>query len=161
MEVISGIIISFRKVDSGCWYTIVSGNNKKKFFSKKEQFSLFEFSEVVLVNKNCSYFLSDYQCSYEDAPLKKYPQNIVAASWFSVLAESLHFVDEQDMLFVDHCVNTLSAGEINDEKLQTVESVYLNVSGFGQSDGSEKVFREYFPFRIKIRNSLINQIKRG
>jgi hypothetical protein len=160
MEVISGTIISHRRINSGCWYSIATSTEKKNFFSKKEPFSLFESCEVAVVNKNCSYFLYDYQNAFEDAPLKKFPENIVAASWFSILADSLHFVDKQDINFVNRCKEILSSGRIDNKKLKDIENFYLDVSGFGSKEDNSDIFREYFPFKMRIRNSLVNNIRK-
>jgi len=124
-------------------------------------FSLFESCEVVLVNKNCSYFLSDYQHSSDDAPLRHFPVNLMAAAWFSILAESLHDVTVPEINFIRRCAEVLSSGKVDDKKLSDIENFYLSVSGFGKNDEKYNIFKECFPQKMRLRDSLLNQIKRG
>jgi hypothetical protein len=159
METVNGIIVSCRVINTGYWYSIISNSGKYTFFCKNNRFSLFESCEVVLANKNCSYFLYDYQNSYEDPPLKKYPGNIIAASWFSVLAESLHLNDREELSFIEECADTLSSGKIDGSKLQDIEKLYFSVSGFGEYQEHATLFCECFPGKIRLRNSLLNQLK--
>ena len=154
-----GIIVSYRPVNTGYWYSIVSTGGRYTFFCKNNKFSLFESCEVILVNRNNSYFLYDYQNSYDDPPLKKFPGNIIAASWFSVLAESLHFNDSEELSFIEECVDTLSSGKVDGLKLQDIEKLYFSVSGFGDYQENSSLFLDCFPGKIRLRNSLINQLK--
>ncbi len=160
MEIINGTIISCRITDTGCWYTVFSPGNTRSFFSKKRLFSLFESCEVVLVNKNCNFFLSDYQFSYEDAPLKKYPLNIIAASWFSILVEALCCNDVSDTRFINKCIDVLSSGNVTIQNIADVETSYLKISGFGEKSDPDRLFNDYFPGKVHIRRSLQNQIDR-
>jgi len=161
MDVISGTIISCKISHSGCWYSIMSAKEKKTFFTRDRIFSLFESCEVALVNKNCSYFLYDYQNSYDEAPLKKNPRNILAASWFSALAESLHHLDGTETEFINRCSEHLSSGNVDMGKLNDIEKLYLKISGFGDNSESASLFAEFFPEKMRLRSSLVNQIKRG
>ena len=157
MENISGIITSQTKAEKGFWYTITSVEGVRRFFSKKEAFSLFENCEVVLEKKNNCFFLTDFTALDDIPPLRSRPDNIIAAFWLSRLAGSLIFSDSDELDFIDKCRQAIFS-DFYSESLDEIEKCYLRVSGFNTGEEREKVIYDCFYNSINLRRSLINQL---
>ena len=157
MKNFSGIIVSQKSSDRGFWYTLHDGNSKHRFFSCKNCLSLFEKCEASVERKNVTFFLREHYSGDDDAPLKKKPSNLIAASWLSQLADSLCGNDLSEVEFITRCHVALK----NDFDLKTLENIekdYLRVSGF-RADSHEETIEDCFPYSGKLRRSLINQLK--
>lgn len=157
MENISGIIVSQKNSEKGSWYTLHDGNTKHRFFSCNSCFSLFEKCEATVERKNVTFFLREHFSHEDDAPLKKKPVNLLAASWLSQLADSLCGNDIREVEFITRCHVALK-DNITLETLEDIEKNYLHVSGFG-SNSIEETIEDCFPYSGKLRKSLINQLK--
>ena len=157
MKNISGIIVSQKNSDKGFWYTIHDGNTKHRFFSCSSCFSLFEKCEATVERKNVTFFLREHFSDDNDAPLKNKPSNLLAASWLSQLADSLCGNDLSEIEFITRCHFALK-DDFTFQTLENIEKDYLRVSGFG-ADLHEETIEDCFPYSLKLRRSLINQLK--
>ena len=160
MEVYSGTIISKKKTcGRGFWYSISSKSAILSFFSRSEVFSLFEKCEITVEKRNNSYFLADFHSYSEVPPLRKNPDNLIAASWLSNLAASFHSTDTAEAGFIEKCCDALS-GEMSVDDILRLENDYLEVSGFGVHEELDAVIYDCFPYSKRLRESLFKQLSR-
>lgn len=157
MEVYSGTIISKKTGGCGFWYSISSQPFIISFFSRSDLFSLFEKCEVTVEKRNNSYFLTDFNYFSELPPLKKNPDNLMAASWLSSLAASFHGTDKNEAGFIEKCCDALQ-NEMSIDTVLGLENEYLTVSGFGSHDEHETVLYDCFPYSKRLRESLFKQL---
>ena len=157
MEVYSGTIISKKSGGRGYWYFMSSHPVVISFFSRSDIFSLFEKCEVTVERRNNSYFLTDFHSLSGMPPLRKNPENLIAASWLSNLAASFHTADEAESGFIDKCYDALQK-EMSIDTVLGLENEYLTVSGFGSHDEHETVLYDCFPYSKKLRESLFKQL---
>ena len=158
MYVVQGTITYKKAHGSGFFHTISKEGETYRFFSKKDNFSLFENCEVVLSRKNNTYFLDDFVSLEETAPLRRNPRNFIAASWLAELAHSFTMPDDSELDFIRKCRETLFS-DFDSKTLEAIESDYCAVSGFSADEKKENILSDYFSNSLTIRNSLLNQLK--
>ena len=158
MYIVQGTITYKKAHGSGFFHTISKEGETYRFFSKKDNFSLFENCEVVLSRKNNTYFLDDFVSLEETAPLRRNPRNFIAASWLAELAHSFTMPDNSELDFIKKCRETLFS-DFNSKTLEAIESDYCAVSGFSADEKKENILSDYFSNSLNIRKSLLNQLK--
>jgi hypothetical protein len=158
MYIVQGTITYKKSHGSGFFHTISKEGETFRFFSKKDNFSLFENCEVVLSRKNNTYFLDDFVSLEETAPLRRNPGNFIAASWLAELAHSFTMPDRSELEFIKKCRTSLFS-DFDSETLDSIESDYCAVSGFSKDEKKENILSDYFSNSLNIRRSLLNQLK--
>ena len=157
MYIIQGTITYKKSRGSGFFQTISKEGETYCFFSKTDNFSLFENCEVVLSKKNNTYFLDDFVSLEEIAPLRLKPNNFIAASWLAELAHSFSMPDKSEFNFIKKCREML-LDDFNGSDLESIESDYCRISGFSEKEKKEKILADYFSNSFKIRKSLLKQL---
>ncbi len=158
-RIINGTIVYKKSHNSGYYHTISTLGETVRFFSKNRNISLFENCEVALVKKNSTYFLDDFVSSGDDAPLKKNPSNIIAASWLAELSKSFFFPEKEEISFIERCRSSLLSSKFDYNTLKSLETDYCRISGYGTNEDMTQILYDCFPGSINIREALINQLK--
>ena len=158
MYIVQGTITYKKSHGNGFFHTISKEGETYRFFSKKDDFSLFENCEVVLSRKNNTYFLDDFVSLEEVAPLRRNPGNFIAASWLAELAHSFTMPDQSELEFIRKCRSALM-NDFDSKTLESIESDYCAVSGFSSEEKKENLLSDYFSNSLNIRRSLLNQLK--
>lgn len=158
-RIIKGTIVYKKSHNSGYYHTISTLGETVRFFSKNKNISLFENCEVALTKKNSTYFLDDFVSLGDSAPLKKNPNNIIAASWLAELSKSFFFPESEEISFIEKCRSSLLSKEFNYNTLESLEKDYCEISGYGTNADLNQIFHDCFPHSINIRKALITQLK--